>query len=199
VATIDTMLSFYLAFIYTDKPYFDKDRILCMAQFMFDVEQKNRLEQKGLLKRFSITCYGKQITLETMRAEKADKFKELAVKGKRNTNEWNEWFFKYAPGANLSNDVLSKGATKLSRESKQDNVDHESKDKKENKGTKESKKSLVHKITDSMKLYEKSSDTSSIPIYNEKASPIYNAKKTVRFRKKRKPRRNTLKQFLGFK
>jgi hypothetical protein len=193
VATIDTMLSFYLAFIYTDKPYFDKDRILCMAQFLFEVEQKNRLGQKGLLKRFSITCYGKQSTLETMRAEKADKFKELAAKGKRNTSEWNKWFFKYAPGANLSNNDLSKGAIKLSLEGRRDNVDDES------KHTKESKKSLVNKITDSMKLYEKSSDTSSIPIYNEKTIPIYNVKKTVRFRKKKKPRRNTLKQLFGFK
>ena len=116
VATIDTMLSFYLAFIYANKSYFEKDRILCMAQFLFDVEQKNRLEQKGLLKRFSIKCYGKQATLETMRAEKADKFKELA--SKRNGQEWNEWFFKYAPGQTLDNKILSKGAIKLSQESK---------------------------------------------------------------------------------
>lgn len=99
VATIDTMLSFYLAFIYADKIYFDKDRILCMSQFLFDVEQKNRLEQKGLLKRFSISCYGTQPTLETVRAEKAEKFKELM--NKRNGPEWNMWFFKYAPGANV--------------------------------------------------------------------------------------------------
>ena len=96
VATIDTMLSFYLAFIYADKIYFDKDRILCMAQFLFDVEQKNRLEQRGLLKRFSISCYGNQPTLESIRAEKAEKFKELNKK--RNSPEWNEWFFKYSPG-----------------------------------------------------------------------------------------------------
>lgn len=95
VATIDTMLSFYLVFIYADRPYFDNERILCMAQFLFDVEQKNRLNQRGLLKRFSVQCYGKQSTLESVRAEKAEKFKELM--NKRNTPEWNEWFFKYSP------------------------------------------------------------------------------------------------------
>lgn len=95
VATIDTMLSFYLAFIYANKPYFNKDRILCMAQFLFDVEEKNRLEQKGLLKRFSINCYGKQPTIESIRAEKAEKFKELA--NTRDSREWNELFFKYNP------------------------------------------------------------------------------------------------------
>jgi len=99
VATIDTMLSFYLAFIYADKPfpYFNKDRILCMAEFLFNVEQENRLEQRGLLKRFSLECYGKQPTLETIRAEKAEKFKELS--GKRGTHEYEEWFLRYNPNA----------------------------------------------------------------------------------------------------
>ena len=40
VATIDTMLSFYLAFIYANRPYYDRDRILCMAQYLFMVQQK---------------------------------------------------------------------------------------------------------------------------------------------------------------
>jgi hypothetical protein len=95
VATIDTMLSFYLAFIYADLPYFDKDRILCMAEYLFDVEQQNRLVQKGLLKRFTITCYGKQHRLEDIRAEKAQQYKELAEK--RGTKEYDMWFLKYSP------------------------------------------------------------------------------------------------------
>jgi hypothetical protein len=96
VATIDTMLSFYLAFLYADKPYFNKDRILCMAKFLFDVQEKNRLEQKGVLKRFSTVCYGKQPTLESMRAEKTAKYAELA--GKKGTPEYEMWFMKYSPG-----------------------------------------------------------------------------------------------------
>ena len=117
VATIDTMLSFYLAFLYTDAKYFDKSRILCMAKFLFDVEQKNRLEQKGLLKRFSIMCYGKQKTLEDMRAEKAEMFKLL--KGKRGTDEYDEWFFKYVP-----KDEKKKGKKEetIEKEMKEDSV-----------------------------------------------------------------------------
>jgi hypothetical protein len=95
VATIDTMLSFYLAFIYSNISYFDKDRILCMAEFLFDVEQKNRLNQIGLLKRFTIDCYGKQQKIEDIRAEKTSKFKELYQnKGSR---EYDMWFLKYSP------------------------------------------------------------------------------------------------------
>lgn len=95
IATIDTMLSFYLAFLYSGRDYYDNDRILCMAQYLFKVQQQNRLKQKGLLKRFSINCYGHQETLEEMRAEKAAKFIEL--KNARNTKEYEEWFLRYRP------------------------------------------------------------------------------------------------------
>lgn len=96
IATIDTMMSFYLAFLYANKPYYDIDRILCMSKFLFEVQQKNRLEQKGLLKRFSIECYGHQDTVEEMRAEKAKKFTEL--KNNRGSREFDEWFLVYKPG-----------------------------------------------------------------------------------------------------
>ena len=95
VATIDTMLSFWLAFLYSNRPYYDKDRILCMSNYLFEVQEKNRLAQKGLLKRFSINCMGHQETVEEMRAEKAEKFTEL--KGKKNEPEYEEWFLRYRP------------------------------------------------------------------------------------------------------
>ena len=95
IATIDTMLSFYLAFIYADRIYYDQNRIICMSQFLFDVQQHNRLKQTGLLKRFSIDCYGKQETLETMRFEKTKKFEEL--KDKKDSKEFESWFLRYIP------------------------------------------------------------------------------------------------------
>jgi hypothetical protein len=97
VATIDTMLTFFFAFLYADRPYYDHDRILCMAQYLFHVQAKNRLEQKGLLKRFSINCYGTNLeSLDSIRSTKAEKFKEL--KNKRGTNEYEEYFLRYTPG-----------------------------------------------------------------------------------------------------
>jgi len=91
------MLSFYLAFLYADRPYYNQflERIQCMAKFLFDVQQKNRLEQKGLLKRFSITCYGHQHSIEEIRAEKAKKYREL--KKTKNKKEFEEWFLNYDP------------------------------------------------------------------------------------------------------
>ena len=96
IATIDTMLSFYLAFVYANRPYYDPQRLLCMSQYLFKVQQKNRLQQKGLLRRFSISCYGEQPTLESMRQEKSNKFEEL--KDKQDSVEYEEWFLKYVPG-----------------------------------------------------------------------------------------------------
>jgi hypothetical protein len=97
VATIDTMLSLYLAFLYSDRPYYNQfiERILCMSKFLFDVQQKNRLSQSGLLKRFSITCYGHQESIEEIKAKKAAKYKEL--KYSKNKKLFDEWFLSYKP------------------------------------------------------------------------------------------------------
>ncbi len=95
IATIDTILTYYFAFMYTNLPYYNKDRLLCLAKLLFDVEAKNRLSQKGILKRFSITCYGHQPTLEEIRTKKSEKFKEL--KGKMGGKEYEMWFLKYTP------------------------------------------------------------------------------------------------------
>jgi len=106
IATIDTMLSFYLAFLYADRPYYDKDRMLCMAKYLFEVQEKNRLAQKGLLKRFSLNCMGHQETIEEMRAEKAAKYTEL--KDKKDSSEYEEWFLRYRPTDNVKTNKANK-------------------------------------------------------------------------------------------
>ena len=110
VATIDTMLSFYLAFLYANRPYYDKNRILCMSKYLFEVQGKNRLQQKGLLKRFSISCAGHQETVEEMRAEKTEKFAEL--KDKKNSPEYEEWFLRYRPLDEKESNPSKKSKTK---------------------------------------------------------------------------------------
>lgn len=131
IATVDTMLSFYLAFVYADRPYYNLflDRILCMSKYLFDVQQKNRLEQKGLLRRFSITCYGHQESVEEMRAHKAEKYKELKEKGDQAAFE--EMFLNYKPG-----DLINKksdGMKKKERKAKKTKTKKASTRKKSNK------------------------------------------------------------------
>jgi hypothetical protein len=82
-----------------------------MANFLYEVQQKNKLEQKGLLKRFSISCYGHQESVEEMRAEKAEKYNEL--KNDKNKAEFEKWFLNYKPGSTKD---------KLSNQSKQMNT-----------------------------------------------------------------------------
>jgi hypothetical protein len=82
-----------------------------MAHYLFNVQRQNRLEQKGLLKRFSIECYGHQPTIEEMRAEKSEKYKEL--KDKRGTLEYDEYFLRYRP-ADSTKEQKEKNMSRLS-------------------------------------------------------------------------------------
>lgn len=115
IATIDTIMSFYLAFIYIDREYYNVDRLLCMSAFLFEVQQRNRLEQRGLLRRFSIECVGHQETVEEMRAHKSEKHKEL--KDKKGTTEYEEYFLRYRPGE-LTKPTKPQEKTRKNRPSK---------------------------------------------------------------------------------
>ena len=111
IATIDTMLSLYLAFMYSNRLYYDKERILCMCEYLFKVQEKNRLAQKGLLKRFSIKCIGQQESLEDIRAHKSKMF-EIS-KLKKNTKEHDVLFLNYKP-----NDTKKKTKKKIKKRKK---------------------------------------------------------------------------------
>jgi hypothetical protein len=93
VGTIDTLLSYYLAFMYADRDYYDENRLLCLSTTLFRVQQENRLAQKGLLKRFGVNCYGIQPTLKSIREENSRLYETLDPKSK----EYQERFMKYVP------------------------------------------------------------------------------------------------------
>jgi hypothetical protein len=95
IATIDTILTFYLAFLYVNDKKYNIKRLICMANLFYELQQRNRLEYSGILKRFSIKCYGKQDTMEEIRAYKALKYRELSHK--RNSIDYQRIFLKYIP------------------------------------------------------------------------------------------------------
>ena len=138
------MLSFYLAFLYTNRPYYDTDRLLCMSQYLFKVQQKNRLQQKGLLRRFSISCYGTQSTLESMRQEKTDKYEEL--KNKKNSKEYEAWFLKYTPATD-SKKSETKAKTKKQKKQPSKKISK----KKSNTGSRKVKKRKSKRVMFSWK------------------------------------------------
>jgi hypothetical protein len=93
IATIDTMLSFYLAFLYSGRDYFDNNSIICLTDYLYKKQIKNIRNNKGLYKRYTLDCYGVQETIETMRAKKAEMYKKI----KKRSKEFNEWFLRYIP------------------------------------------------------------------------------------------------------
>ena len=110
------MLSLYLAFLYSNRQYYDENRILCMSEFLFRVQQKNRLSQHGILKRFSSDCYGHQHTREAIRSEKTKKFHELRNKPKG--KDWDWWFLKFRPGEKKTKKSTKRTKKKTSKKNR---------------------------------------------------------------------------------
>ena len=96
IASIDTMLSFYLAFLFTNKEYYDSRRLMCMCDTLLKIQfehLKNNIKMKGLFKRFDVPCYGHQKSLEEIKKEKDVLFQKL----KKGTEEYEYFFMKYLP------------------------------------------------------------------------------------------------------
>ena len=121
IATIDTILSFYLIFIYANRNYYDENRLLCISEFLFKVQLKNRLKQKGLLRRFTVNCYGKQKSLEDLRSDKSILYNELKDKSNfKNSKEFKFNFFRYIPSSIEFNkkNIKSKSKSKSNKKVK---------------------------------------------------------------------------------
>ena len=95
IATTDTILSYYLLFLYINRPYYDRDRLLCMSQYIYDLQYDNLTKNDGIFKRFSKPCIGKQVTLKDIKDVKSHMFNKL--KDKKGTREYDEWFLNYNP------------------------------------------------------------------------------------------------------
>ena len=110
IASIDTLLHFYLAFYYAVNtkysPYYEPDKLLCMSQFLFEIQEHNKLSQKGLLKRFVTDCQGHEETREEIRQHLNSKYNEL--RKDKTSNEYQKYFLKYYPGNNVTRKTSSK-------------------------------------------------------------------------------------------
>lgn len=99
VATIDTILSLYFAFISIKSPNYSTERLICLAEFYMKLLSTKSISQKNVLKRFEISCVGKQKSLSQIKNEKASKYKEFKQKNvSQNAKEYQMWFFRYIPG-----------------------------------------------------------------------------------------------------
>lgn len=116
IATIDTLLTYYLMFIYIGRPYYDLNRILCVSHLLFNLQQHNRLSQKGILKRFSVSCYGKQHSLNDIIDHKSDMYEKL--KHKKKSRLYETYFLKYSPDNTTIYDISDKSYTEKSKKSR---------------------------------------------------------------------------------
>ena len=69
-----------------------------MCEFLFKVQQKNRLAQKGLLKRFSTSCIGRQKSIEEIRGERSDMY--LKLRRNKSSRMYETSFLRYIPDKN---------------------------------------------------------------------------------------------------
>ena len=110
IASIDTLLHFYLAFYYATNtkysPFYNPDKLLCMSEFLFEIQEHNMLSQRGLLKRFVTDCEGHEETREEIRQHLNLKYNEL--KGDKGSKEYEKYFLKYYPGNNVKRKTTSK-------------------------------------------------------------------------------------------
>lgn len=99
IATIDTIMSFYLAFLYANRKYYDPVRILCMSAMLFQIQQERHGDEEGILRRFSTECYGEQQRFADILAEKQAMF--LQLRGDPSSAEYLRWFLRYNPADKL--------------------------------------------------------------------------------------------------
>jgi hypothetical protein len=95
IASIDTIMSFYLAFLYANRKHYDPVRILCMSAMLFEIQQERHGDEAGILRRFSTECYGEQQRFADILAEKQAKF--LQLRGDTTSAEYLRWFLRYNP------------------------------------------------------------------------------------------------------
>ena len=101
IATIDTLLTLYLPFVFVQTPLFSREMIVCLCNDLSLLAQKCRVDARGPLARFDRPCYGQQTTLADIRRKKNQIFKRLQGKqDKKSKDDRTYYFLRYEPGAN---------------------------------------------------------------------------------------------------
>lgn len=99
IASIETLMNMYLAFQYdedkVDVNLINKGRLMCAATELYKIQKENRLAQRGVLKRFSLNCYGHQQSKAEMLKIKKEKSKELSKD--KESKEYESWALNYQP------------------------------------------------------------------------------------------------------
>lgn len=99
IATYDTTLSIYFALSFIQIKNLSKSRLLSYCYLLLQIK-----EEHPLMRRFMLPCYGKQMTLEEIRKQRDQMFKQ---------RKHSSYFFHYHPKPNTSR--TSKNPKKLTQ------------------------------------------------------------------------------------
>jgi len=191
IASIETKIYYYLAFMYLNDKHYDTKRIFCLANFLFLVQEQNILNKRKLLKKFPVNCYGKDKLKEDIREIKTKKYEEL--KNKKNSLEYHKWFLRYMPNINSSkNKIIDEKFYTSSSITEKGEIENEKPKNIENKTMKTMKtmKTITNKIN--KKKYEKTKEP------EEDKTKNYTTKKNKTKRnktKRNKTKRNKTKNY----
>jgi len=116
IASLETILSFYLAFLFLKDTSYKINRLMCMSYYLYKMMRRRKPDMTGIFKRFNINCIGKQLTFEKMRSIKAEKYNEL--RKRRNTTEFEWWFLRYIPHLKNQQKLLTNGKRSKTRRKK---------------------------------------------------------------------------------
>jgi hypothetical protein len=140
IASIETLMNMYLALQYdedkVDEKLIHKSRLMCAATELYIIQKENRLAQRGVLKRFSLNCYGHQQSKAELAKYKKEKVKELGKnKVSKDSKEYESWALNYEPAQIEAN----KKADKEKEEKKTKKKSSSKTEKKAKASTKKSK------------------------------------------------------------
>ena len=76
IATINTMLSFYYAFLFSERDYFDHVKIKQMIETLYHLRKSSKNNKNIRYKEFQLNCYGKQKFLKNLKIERYKRIKE---------------------------------------------------------------------------------------------------------------------------
>lgn len=91
IATPETFLSFYLSFLYVDNHYDTPQNILAISEDVIRLQKKYGISKTGVVRKYTITCQGKQTTQKDIWYKRSSMFNKL----KSNSPEYRKWFYKW--------------------------------------------------------------------------------------------------------
>jgi hypothetical protein len=119
IASIDTILSLYLAIIYTNINNDEMDDILCSSQRLFTLLIKNKNFNKGLYRRFNINCYGIQKMMADIMKNKSNMYAKFKHKNTdKISEEYQKVFLNYIPNMHNNNNKTTKNKTTKNKTTK---------------------------------------------------------------------------------